>query len=194
MVNPYGQSTTVANPNDPNYGGIASTPGYVPIYQPAPGDQEGLNAFKQMAMSKGPSPWALLSTQNQALQAQNERDKGAKSTAGAAAAARDQLAAQGGLSSGARERIAETGDTNYTNMSQDVGRQENLNNLQIGMNDQQNKIQELSQVPAMEQTIAANKMAEGKSENDFNQNLYNQQMQAWAAGQQANATAHAGKK
>ena len=198
------------------YAGAATTPGFTPNYDPSQalspgynaqvaGNDQGFNAYKAMALQQGPSSWANLATEQQAAEALSQLDKGAQSVAGANAGAQDALAAQGGLSSGARERIAEQGATNMTDMGQNVARQENLNNLQIGMNDQQNKIQELSQLPGLEnqmnqnwedvkQTDLANEIGENQSVNAYNQNLYNQQMQAWGAAQQANATANSGKK
>lgn len=198
------------------YPGSPVTPGFTPNYTPdealspgydaqVAGNEGGFQAFKNAALSQTQSPWAAQANQQQDLESLNQLDQGKQQTAGAEAGAKDALAAQGGLSSGARERVAETGANNEVNMGQNVARQENLNKLQIGMNDQQNKIQELSQLPGMENTLnqnwenakstdLSNQIAENQSVNSYNQNIYNQQMAAWGANQQANATANSGKK
>jgi hypothetical protein len=143
--------------------------------------------------------------QQQDMLAGNAQSAGANQTAGQTAQATDALASQGGLSSGARERAAEGGANNFMNMSQNINQQRASNDMQIGVNDEQNKIQELGQLPGMEnqkvqglQAVnaadTANQIAENQSLNSYNQNLYNQQMSAWGANQQANAIAASGKK
>lgn len=207
----------IVDPSNPYYSGMPTTPGFSPIYnastqalspgydQQVAANSQGFDAFRDQALRQGPSAWATTALQQQALESENQKEKGIESTAGANAAANDSLAAQGGMSSGARERVAEGGEKNMLDMNQNVSRQENLNNLQIGMNDNQNKMQELSQLPGMEQSRVnawettkqgdlSNQLAENKSLNDYNQNIYNQQMNAWAADKQAKATASSGKK
>lgn len=203
------------------------TPGYNPIYDPlsmsiTPELQqqlqginlntEGLDAFRQQALRKGPSSWAQLAQQDQLAQASNAREQGAKQTNAQTAQADDNLAATGGLSSGARERTAQEGAKNYMAMSQDLTRQSNLNDMQIGMNDEQNRIQQLGMLPGMEvQSLqpelqkasmwegakandVSNQMQALQSTNDWNKYLYGQQMSGWAAQQQGYATEHSGKK
>lgn len=205
---------------DPNYmpqgdSGTPARPNYITAYDPATMsltdylqgkyDHSGYDQFKAEAMRKGPSAWATLAKQSQGAQVSDQREKGAAQTNAQTAQAMDEVAARGGLSSGARERAATEGSKNYLSMSQDLTRQQNLNNMQIGMNDEQNRIQELSQVPGMEQGQAqmwegakqqdtANTLAENERRNSYNSNVYNQQMQAWGANRQAQATENAGKK
>lgn len=221
---PNGQSST--DPYSPYYG-MPSIPSYIPQYNAstmalAPGlenqlnqiqmDPAALNAFKEQALRKGPSAWANLATNQQMAQEAGQRENAAKQASTQTAQAEDRLASSGGLSSGARERAATEGGKNYLNMSQDLGRQGNLNKLQIGINDESNRIQQLSQLPGMELQALnpalqkagmlenANvadlgaQIAGNSAQNQYNQNIYNQQMQAWGANQQANATANSGKK
>lgn len=162
-------------------------------------DHSGYDQFKQEATRKGPSSWATLAKQDQAFQAGANREKGATEANAQTAQAEDNLAARGGLSSGARERADTDGAKNYLSMAQDAARSETGNDLQIGMNDEQNRIQQLSQLPGMEQSQAqmwegakqqdiANTTGQTDKINQYNQNVYSQQMQAWAAGMQADAT------
>lgn len=211
-----------------DYLGMPSTPYYNSIYNSSmnltpqvqselagintSGLDQSVDQFKDMAERQGPSAWATLAGQQQDALMNNNIERGQSEANASTAGAMDQLASSGGLSSGARERAAEAGATNTMNMTQNAGRQNTLNQLQVGVNDQQNKIQELGMLPGMESQAlqpefqkesiwqnAANTnnqdiMAENQNANNYNQNLYNQQMSAWGANQQANATQNSGKK
>lgn len=206
----------VFGPGDVNTSGpMPANPAYVTAYDPTTMslsdyltgkyDHSGYDAYKAEALRKGPSGWATAANLDQGVQAANQREKGVSANNAATAQAEDDLAARGGLSSGARERATTDGSKNYLAMSQDIARQENLNHMQIGMNDEQNRIQELSTVPGMEQSQAQmwegarqqdinNTTAENERRNQYNQNLYNQQMTTWRANRQADATQNSGKK
>ena len=211
----------------PAYPGAAAP--YNPLYDPSTMDltqgvdqmnsQINLNPldmsvsnFADLADRNGPSAWATAAGQQQNALAENQMEQGATQTNAQTAQALDNLGSSGGITSGARERAAEGGATNYMNMSQNIGRQNTLNQMQIGVNDQQNKMQEMGMLPGMEaqalqpefqeanawenanQADVANQIASTNAENAYNQNTYNQQMQSRGAYQQANATAHSGKK
>lgn len=151
-------------------------------------------------------------TDKQFLEEQDARERAKREAKGTRAEAEAQLALRGGLSAGARERLESSGARNLLAMSQDVSRQGNLNRMQIGINDEQNRIAQLGQLPGMEalalqsnlqregmytqarQTDINRAIAENQNRNAYNQSLYQQQMQAWAAQRQARATERAGKK
>jgi hypothetical protein len=67
---------------------------------------EGFDKFKNFAMSDGPSEYAQASEDRLGLQTALERDRASREANQAGAQARSNLAMRGGLSSGARERIA----------------------------------------------------------------------------------------
>lgn len=217
VVNPVGAGTGAAAQKiagvggsngvgiDP-YTGQPTSPGYVVSYDPktmnltdylsGKYDGSGLQAFKDQAMRKGPSQWATLAGQSNRANESNSRERSAAESNSQTAQANDRLAAAGGLSSGARERNQQEGAKNYLSMSQDLARQGNLNDMQIGMNDEQNRIQQLSSLPGMEMQQAgmfeqaknadiSNTTAENERRNAWNQNLYNQQMQSYWAGKTA---------
>lgn len=205
---------TISNLQNP-YNSQPLRPNYIAAYDPntmsltdylsGKYDHSGFDQFKSEAMRRGPSAWANLATADQAFQANTNREKGAAQVNAQTAQAQDELAARGGLSSGARERAATEGSKNYISMAQDNARTETGNKLQIGMNDEQNRIQELSQVPGMEGQQAslwenakaqdvANTANENERRNAYNQNVYHEQMQGYMANQQANATMNSGKK
>ena len=215
-----------SSPWSPYYG-MPSSPGYTTVFDPdtmSMADQiqsrlnginlntQGLDAFRQQALRKGPSTWANLMNQKQYAEEGDQREQAKNEAASSQAQAEADLAMHGGLSSGARERLATSGARNLLSMSQDVGRQGSLNRMQIGINDEQNRISQLGMLPGMEvqalqpdlqkeqmweqakQTDLQRVQAENDRRNQWNQNLYNQQMQSWAANRQAQATENAGKK
>ena len=180
-------ATPYADPNAPagnpiSIGGSGiNTPGYVPIGGPA------ITQLTNLGLNPGLSPWAELATSQQAQLAENAENQGAQSVAGQTTQTDANIAANGGLSSGARERAAEGGQKDYLAMVQGAQQGQNTNDQQIAMNDAQNKLQQLG--------TAGNLEAQNTSqENAYNANLYQQQMAAWGAQQQAEATANAGKK
>lgn len=200
------------NPNNPQ---LPPNPSWNPIYSdamnmgPGVGQQlsgmQGMNQFSQEAMRKGPSAWAGLATQQQATEAQNARSRGAAEVAGQGATARSNLAMHGGLGGGAEERIAKSTGNNFMDMSQRVGQEQARNDMQIGMNDEQNRMQQLGMLPGMEmdkvklqgqanQFDTTNAMANNQSKNQFDIDRYHEQMAAWGAGKTADATRDAGKK
>lgn len=192
-------------------------PGYQSAYNPntmsmmdylqktAPQYDSGYNEFKSQATSKAPSAWYNISRNLGDLKEKDLKDKGAQDVAGANAKARGDLAAQGGLTSGARERIAEQGQKSYLSMAQDTGRQGLQNDLQLGITDAGNKMQMLGQLPGMEQNRLnmfetarqndiSNQMNETQRQNQYNMDVYGKKMDAIAAEKQAQATENSGKK
>lgn len=175
-------------------------------------DMRGMNAFREEALRKGSSAWGGMMRDKQFAEEGAARDRARTEGRSGRAQAEADLASRGGLSAGAKERIARKGGTDILAMGQDVSRQGNLNRMQIGIQDEQNRIGNLAQLPGMENQIYQGALqkegmwdqakqldtnrliAENQNRNQYNQNLYNQQMQAWAADRQAYATENAGKK
>lgn len=208
---------TSAFPNQP------TSPTFNPVFNPATQnigpqaqallggnnlDMTGLNAFQGQALSQGPTQWAQQAAQNQNYLAMQAKSQGAQTVAGQGAAARASLASRGGLSSGAAERVAQGGANNYLAMTQGVNNQNSQNLMQIGMNDQQNKLSMMGQLPGMQLGAAgfglqktqtqlgansadiANAMQGAQAQNTFNLGQYQTQMAGYGAGQTAQATAN----
>lgn len=198
------------------FAGIPGSPGYNQVYDKGsmallPGyekaireNSSGFNELKDLALRHGSSAWANLAHTQQALQARDSADKAKTQVQSATGDATDHLAMQGGLTSGARERVAELGANNLVGAQQGIEKQKNQNNMQISMNDEQNRMANIGQLTDAEGRRVGqwegvrgadnqNQMTENQSVNAFNQNKYNQQMQTWAAGKQAQATAQSGK-
>lgn len=192
-------------------------PAYVPSYDPNtmsmtgnlkelyPEYTKGFNAFRDQALRKGPSQWLNMSRAANALKMQDAREKAQLETAGDTASAMDNLAASGGLSSGARERVQEQGQKNVMSMSQDLTRQGNLADLNMSVQDETNRVAELGSLTGMEDTKlkdwttaknqdVTNVSNERQRLNDYNLRKYQARMEALAAERQAQATENAGKK
>lgn len=207
----------------PDYQGMPSAPSYNPIYNPSTmnlssqvqGDLSGINLqplqnsvnqFEQTANAPGPSPWAALADQQQNALMTDTVNKGNQAVNGQTAGAIDQLGSTGGITSGARERVAEGGNTNAMNMAQGAARTNTENQMGIGVQNAQQKMQMQAQVPGMESMALQpqfqeagmmanaqnsdimNMMNSNSNANMWNQQMYGTQMGAWGAGQQANAT------
>lgn len=151
-----------------------------------PSFQSAWDAKTDTLANQGPSPWSQLATMRQGLEESQARESASKMAANGRAGAMSDLAMRGGLDSGARERLARSGMRDALDMGMDVSRQGGINRLQIGMNDAQNNI-------VGKQFDIQNKLQSRRDENVFNMDKYREQMGAWAANRQAQATEKAGK-
>lgn len=215
MYSPYQEVPVGSQPGAPQY-----MPGYDPATM-SMGPQlnsmlnqtqlntDGLDKFSQEAMRTGPSAWSQMANSQNNLSAQTQQEQAARQAGSTASESRSQLAMSGGLSGGARERVQRDSGRNYLGMSQNISRQADQNSQQIGVNDEQNRISQLGQLPGMEnQAYQAdldkiklwgqgqmfdtnNQIGEAGKQNDFNLGRYHEGMAAWGANQQAQATANA---
>lgn len=165
--------------------------------------------IRQMSMQAGPSDWAQSAYAKQGLGETDQMNAARNQSAGAQAQSLNALMMQGGLSSGARERIGNQSDRAQLMASQNVGRQGQLDRAGIDVQDQTNKNQYLNQAAgydyqdaglAQQNRIYDNginqanitaAIGEVGNQRAFDQNQYNQQMQAWAANKSADAQKNA---
>lgn len=185
-------------------------PGYIPSYDPNSMAMEpyvsgllsndtGFKKFSKEALRNGPSNWANLANQQQYME-QAKATEGARNAVDSQmASGRSSLAMHGGLNSGARERLQQSGTRDYLGASQAIAKQGALNRLQVGMTDEANRQNMLSQLPGMElsrDTARANarssdvgrQMQESQQRNQFNMNAFQIDQQRRNAVDQANAT------
>lgn len=184
---------------------------------------QGLEAIRGKALATGPSAWAQMATQKQQQEESQQRGQSAQQGAAAQAQARSQLAMRGGLSGGARQRLAMQGARDQAQAGQQIGAQGQSARAGIGLQDEQTKNQMLSQLPgqelaalqpAMQKASAWQQMAQGEqgqaiqreqfnttaalqqqqNQNQANMGLYQEQMKSQASERQARATENAGKK
>jgi hypothetical protein len=169
-------------------------------------DKRGIGKFREEALREGPSAWNALAKRAQGAQAAAGRERAGAESAGRAAEARSGLAMRGGLSSGARERLAKESGRDFLSMSQDIGRDEAMSGMQIDMSDEQNRMQRLGMLPGMEvqalapefEGLAAQErdtermLREAQSKRDYAMQTYAEKMKGYAANQQARATEEGG--
>lgn len=113
-------------------------------------DKRGLEAFRNRALDQGPSAWNKMQKERMALQEQDALDAAAQSSAGAQANAMSQLAMRGGISGGAGLRAAKMAAQEQAKALQGVRRQGMQDRLGIDVQDEQMRMQALSQLPGME--------------------------------------------
>lgn len=165
----------------------------------------GYQQLKSDALNKGQSGWLNMTLDANDAKLQDQKEHAMLQNAGQTASARDNLASIGGLTSGARERVAEQGQKNFMGMSQDLSRQSDLSDLSARGTDEQNKVSQLGQLTTAEegkqkdwenarQQDITNQQTETGRLNEYNMNLYNTKMTALAADRQAQATENSGKK
>lgn len=189
----WGPSIDINDPNSPYYG-FAALPDYNPSFTPNMLNMSGLNKFREEALRTGPSQWDRLAKLSSAGKQANEQENALKQSQAQTAASMDDLAARGGLSSGARERTQQSGQKNYLAMTQDLNRQGNLNDLQLDVNDEQNRMSQLGQLPGMELQSVQPMVQENDKRNEYNKWKTDTQNQAIANQKQAQATQNSGKK
>lgn len=193
-MDPYSGMPTYQPGYDPNT--MALYPKFQGQINAINPNTQGLDKFRGEALRSGPSAWANLARGQQFSEQANAQEQAAKAAASGTATAASDLAMRGGINSGARERIAAGGVKNLLDMNQNAARQGNLNRLQIGVNDEQNRISQLGQLPGMEnqalqpqfdklklgiglsQSDLQNQIAENQAMNQFRGNVWGSAKQA----------------
>lgn len=129
----------------------------------------GIEDLKSMSKSTEPSVYAKALLDKQDITSQLERDKLIKGSASDIATARSNLAMQGGLDSGARERIFTSGNRALMENRQGLAGQNQLAKQNIYANDAAFKQNLATQIPGM-----YNPYAQGKEQ--YEQNRQGQYM------------------
>ena len=148
---------------------------------------DAYNNLRETINNKGLNPWSAMALSRQNKLAQKNIEEATDRVAGQNATTMSKLAAGGGLTSGARERSAQSGQSDLLKVVQDINNKKDTNSLQIGISDGDFKQKAIGQLGDLEQ-------ADKSGLNAYNENLYNEGMRSWAAEKQAQATASSGKK
>lgn len=163
------------------------------------GGMQGLSAFRQEALRTGPSAWADLAKRRLGTEQEDARQSLVQSSAGQTGTAMSRLAMGGGLTAGARERLASQGAQNTFAQSQALNRDFGQQRLGVDIADEQNRLNMLGQLPGLEyQTqispwlALANRENEqledrSRARNEFNLGRFNTQMGAYGALKTAQA-------
>lgn len=145
-----------------------------------------LNKLEDYATSTSNSPWADLQLQMEQQQRGKQLNDAAANSNAGVAKAYSSLAAHGGASAGARERIAGQSEKDLMNTRQGINQAGDTNRLGIMSTDASNKLQTLQGLPAAE--VAAlqpdlqksnlwSQMATTDSQNTLNADLSNRAYQ-----------------
>lgn len=120
------------------------------------------NALVDRATATGPSAWLTMQQEKLGQDQTNALNTATQSAAGAGANARTQLAMRGGLSGGARERLASAGARDLNQSQNAIANQGANLRTQLGIADETQKMGLLGQAAGMEtglsQFNAGNKM------------------------------------
>jgi hypothetical protein len=187
-------------------------------------DTRGLDKFRTEALRDPAiqSAWAKMASNKQGLEESAARGIAAQQSAGSQAQARSALAMRGGLSGGSRERLASQGMTDQLMAGQKVGAEGRMARANIALQDEQKRMQALSQLPGMEiqaldpafkelsawQTMAQNEQANQMTADKYNlENVfqdkrakeedefrkYQEEMKKYAADRTGRAIENSGK-
>lgn len=153
---------------------------------------------KQALSAPGSSPWAKMQMQKQALAEQDLMDQTAQAQATGLAQAQSNLMRQGGLSSGARERMAAQGAKDLMLAQQQARRAGISDRLGIGESDINRQQQLLGQVGqtelAAQEANIGRQLQDIQNKGQFDMNRYQTQMGAYGAEQTAAGQVDAAKK
>jgi hypothetical protein len=168
-------------------------------------DRRAEGKLNQEALRTGLSKNSQLALDMNAKGVTNAKSNARGMATGLENQARSNLAMKGGLDSGAAERIAKQSMGNALDLTQQAEAGGNQNAMGIRMQDEDRRMAGLESAQGMNANNAQglfgmrnqnmqNLIGENTRRNAFNMNSYNQQMAAWGAGKQADATANSGKK
>lgn len=168
-------------------------------------DSRGLDAFRERALSTGESPWAAMMKQQQEMQRQGALESADAQSAGASAQAMSSLASRGGLSGGAQLALARSGARDLMNAKQGINRQAMTNNMNVGIEDEKNRLLALQALPGMENQAFSiqtdqdkynitNALQQIGDKRTYDLDAWKKRMEVMASNKQAEATENAGKK
>ncbi len=172
-----------------------------------PNSLQGYNMIKALATQKGPTESAKYMLDQNKMNQQNAIDQASQQQAGSQAAARSALAMRGGMSSGARERLAMGGARDLLNAKQGAVRSGNQGILDILKSDEDAKRQAMYSYAQGEGQIAGKNLDIGNQAKQYNlgtvlkekdlgrqqtMDTYKAELDKWAAGRQADATRASG--
>ncbi|MNJ94790.1 hypothetical protein D3C87_124930 [compost metagenome] len=174
-------------------------------------DQEALNKYKETALRDAgqASPWASMMLQKQEQEQLAALDNAAQMQASGYNQALSTLAQTGGVSGGARERMARSSANSGMLGRQAALRDGTLDRMNIGLQDETNRMDQLGNLQGMQNTQADikfknqekqlgidqtnlnNRLGEVDKKRMYDLDSWKQQMQTWGANKSADAQAKA---
>jgi hypothetical protein len=174
-------------------------------------NNQGLDAIRSRALSTGPSAWAQLANEKQGMEEQQAMQNAQRQNQSNFRQGMSNLAGRGGLSAGARERMAMQSMRQQNTANQGILNQGIQNRMNIGLQDQQQKDQMLQQLPGMDMNAAnfaqgqrafrtnaqqqdiGNALKDIGGYNAYRADAFNKAMQEWGTEKSANAQAQASR-
>lgn len=200
-ANALAQIPTVQKPNYPGFSSLLGANGQLPQNLQLKGNTEALTALRNNATSAAPSAWATMRMNEIDAQAPGQMNQLNKNNAGALATARNQMMAEGGLSSSISQKLGQQNNLQSMMARQNLRSGIAQNKADINLSDAQNKQSQLQALPGLElQSLAPqqynlqNIISQNAAGNTAENQRYQQEMQAWAASKTGNAIANSGKK
>lgn len=189
--------TGAARPDRPEYGSMLGPDGKLQDQFVMKGG-DIFNQQKALAMSEGDTPWAQAMRQQEQMATQGRYGQAGQQSNAAVSQAQNRLAMKGGLRGGAAERLASQGANQLMMAKQDIAKQSQLNQMNIGLQDYQMKQNLAGQLLPQEQNIMGQNVGTYKQEhlgkNYFDMTQYKEDMASWAAKQQGQAVRSSGGK
>lgn len=111
---------------------------------------QGLDALRQEGLRQGPSAWAGLAKQRLGMDQREEGENLTREAAGSLASGYSSLAAKGGLSGGARERLASSNRSSAFGAKQALSREGMRGRLGVDLQDETNRQNVLRALPGLE--------------------------------------------
>lgn len=167
--------------------------------------QGNINALQSRAFGTDTSPWAQKLYDQQALQQSGALDQASADSRASYNQAANDMAMQGGLEGGSRERLARAGAKDSLTARQGVFRQGQEDKLGIGINDEAQRMQLQQQMPGMNmqmdqyktglqqgnrdsrQQLGLANQQTNLNEQQFNANLNMQKVNNWQGAASQNA-------
>lgn len=130
-------------------------------------DKAALNSLQQYGLNQGASPWLQMQLENQKRDEQNQMNQATSQMAGSDAQARTNLALKGGLSSGARERLARSGALGLNATKQNIANAGATSRLGLNIQDESNKLDILKQLPGLQLGASNFDLTKANTANDL---------------------------
>lgn len=162
-----------------------------------PMKSEAFAKIREQAFGAGPSTWAQVALDKQGIEELGARERAQKEMMQAQAQQQADLMRLGGISGGARERMASRGARDLMMRQQELGREGQLARLGITERDEGARREDLKGVAELEKAAQAQgiealqKDLENRAK--FDAEKYAQQMQTWGAGKTAEAQERAAR-
>lgn len=158
---------------------------------------DSFNAMKDRAMTEGDSKWAALQREKQEQMRGTQMDQANAQAQGNVANAQQAIAMRGGIGGGASERMAMGANRNLMDRQQGVQSDFNKANLDISIQDDQQKTNMLSNVGRAEQMINDSNVGALRDDymrqNDIMSKFYEADQKAYGAEKTAEAQRKAGR-